>query len=110
MIDIAMVGRNPARYLAPVALAATIAGGYVIVHHNTTSHAPRVAAGHSRSAQNGTVPRGKFAKSRFYVVQPGDSLTSISIKTGLSLATLERLNPRVDPNSLQTGQRLRLRR
>ena len=48
--------------------------------------------------------------ARFYVVQPGDNLTSIAQKTGLPVTTLEALNANLDPNSLQAGQRLRLRR
>jgi LysM repeat protein len=43
-------------------------------------------------------------------VQPGDNLTSISTKTGVSVPILEQLNSSLDPNSLQTGQRLRLKR
>jgi len=46
---------------------------------------------------------------RFYVIRPGDSLSSISVKTGVSVGELEALNPSIDPNALQTGQRLRLR-
>jgi LysM repeat protein len=43
-------------------------------------------------------------------VQAGDNLGSISAKTGVPVNRLEQLNPLLDPNSLQTGQRLRLRR
>jgi LysM repeat protein len=99
--------RSPARYLAPIALAATIAGTYVIVHDalNTKSK-----AAHTPVVQRQTRPHGKFAKTKYYAVQPGDSMTAIAAKTGVPLSTLESLNPHVDPNSLQTGQRLRLRR
>jgi LysM repeat protein len=44
------------------------------------------------------------------VVKPGDSLSAISVKTHVSVATLEALNPGIDPNALQTGQRLTLRK
>jgi LysM repeat protein len=101
-----MVARNRARYLAPIALAATIAGTYIIVHNaltakQTTTQARTVARPRAR---------GRFARAKYYAVQAGDSLTSIAAKTGISLTALEALNPHVDPNSLQTGQRLRLRR
>jgi LysM repeat protein len=101
-----MVARNRARYLAPIALAAAVAATYIIVHDSlSTKHT---------AAQTTTVNRpkahGKFARRRFYAVQPGDNMTSIATKTGIPLTTLESLNPHVDPNSLQTGQRLRLRR
>ncbi len=54
-------------------------------------------------------PRGKYANATFYTVQPGDNLTTIATKTGVPVLTLEQLNQSLDPNSLQTGQRLRLR-
>jgi LysM repeat protein len=92
--------------LAPIALAAAIAGSYVIVHNGLTSKSPP-------AHKSGTTRRrahGKYARAKFYVIQVGDSMTSIASKTGIALTTLESLNPSVDPNSLQTGQRLRLRR
>jgi hypothetical protein len=103
----AMVARNRARYLAPIALAATIGGTYLIVHNGlSTKH----ASAHSHATALQSPAQRKFAKVHFYVVQPGDSLTSIARKTGISIAKLESLNPTTDPNSLQTAQRLRLRR
>jgi LysM repeat protein len=101
-----MVARKGARFLAPIALAATIAGTYLIVHEGLTAKS-------TTSHQSGRTHRhahGKYARTRFYVIQGGDSMTSIAHKTGVSLTTLESLNPSVDPNTLQTGQRLRLRR
>ena len=97
-----MVARNRARYLAPIALAATIAGTYVVAH-SALNDSP---AKHSQSANTPRQGRGP----KFYVVRPGDNLTSIATRTHIPLSTLESLNHRVDPNALQTGQRLRLRR
>jgi len=45
----------------------------------------------------------------FYVVKPGDSLSTIAARTGVAVGQLEALNPNVDPNVLHAGQRLRLR-
>ena len=101
----AMVARNRARYLAPVALVVVIAGTYFVVHSTLTTKSNTVQ--HHRRAGG---PRGKFARHTFYVVQGGDSLSRIASKTGLSLPQLESLNPGLDPNSLQMGQRIRLRR
>lgn len=105
MIASAMPARSRARYLAPIALAATIAGTYVIVHNALTAK----PASHSQLTTHAR-RRDRYRKAKFYVVQPGDSLTGIAARTGIPLTTLEALNRRVDPNSLQTGQRLRLRR
>jgi LysM repeat protein len=102
-----MVARNRGRYLAPIALVVVIVvtvlmvrAGVGTTHHSGTRHpANRLPVTHHAAA-----------RKKFYVVQAGDSLSQISVKTGISVPTLESLNPGVDPNTLQTGQRLRLRR
>jgi LysM repeat protein len=68
----------------------------------TATQSPAIV--HSRRAGHGKT------KAEFYVVRSGDSLSAIAVKTGVSQATLQALNPTLSPNSLQTGQRLRLRR
>ena len=103
-----MLGRNPARYLAPAALVATAVGAYLIVSSNVHSSSKPAPAHHALDLSG--IVRNKYAHRRFYVVQPGDTMTRISTKTGISLPHLEQLNPSLEPNSLQTGQRLRLRR
>jgi LysM repeat protein len=58
---------------------------------------------------------GKHAKAeksdegKFYTVEPGDSLTSIADKTGVSVDKLSQLNPDLDPQALISGQRVKLR-
>ena len=112
MIARAMVGwRNPARYLAPLALAAAATATYVIVHHalepkHASSPAPIVqtTSTHARSGAHASA-----SKAKFYVVQPNDTLSKIATKTGVSLGTLEALNPSINPNALHPTQRLRLR-
>ncbi len=101
-----MAVRSRARYLAPIALTATIVAAYVIVHDGLTAK-PKPAAIHLSIAPR---LRGRYARARFYSVRSGDSLTSISRTTGIPIPTLEAMNPNVDPNALRPGQRLRLRR
>jgi LysM repeat protein len=101
------MARSRARYLAPIALAATIAGTYLVVHSGLNSHHSAV-----QSQQDGprSGHRRRQARARFYTVRPGDNLTGIAAKTGVPVGTIESLNPNLDPNSLQAAQRLRLRR
>jgi LysM repeat protein len=101
-----MAARNPVRYLAPVAILATIAGGYLIVHDNLNAHHTTI----HRHAHVNVAPKGKYRHDRYYTVQPNDNLTQVSKNTGVPIATLEALNPTININTLQTGQRLRLRR
>ncbi|MEA2159237.1 MAG: hypothetical protein QOD66_1617 [Solirubrobacteraceae bacterium] len=102
-----MLARNWARYLAPIALAAAIGGTYVVVHSGLKTNHP---AAPTTQVKRPSPAHRRYARKRFYSVQPGDNLTSIARKTGVTLTTLEVMNPNLDPNSLQTGQRLRLRR
>jgi LysM repeat protein len=44
-----------------------------------------------------------------YVVQNGDTLTSIAHQTGVPVAVILKLNPGVDPQILISGERLKLK-
>lgn len=44
-----------------------------------------------------------------YVVKKGDSLAAISQKSGVPVARIESLNPKLDPLALLPGQRIRLK-
>lgn len=46
---------------------------------------------------------------KVYEVEEGDNLTIISQKTGISVDRIESLNPDLDPQALQPGQKLKLR-
>jgi LysM repeat protein len=104
-----MVAKS-ARWLAPIALATVAVGTYLIVHaglnshHTSTTQATQVQSGHASGAHK------HHATPRFYVVKSGDTLSEISVKTHISILRISALNPGISPNSLQTGQRLRLRR
>ena len=51
---------------------------------------------------------GKAAPSA-YVVQNGDTLTSIAHETGVPVSQILKLNPGVDPQILISGEKLKLR-
>ncbi|HET8977380.1 MAG TPA: LysM domain-containing protein [Solirubrobacteraceae bacterium] len=105
-----MVGKS-ARFLAPAALIAVALGVYLIVHSAMGPHAS--AASHSSAVLvNGRRQATRTHRGpKFYVVKPGDTLSSIAAKTGVSMTRITALNKSLaqSPNSLQTGQRLRLR-
>jgi LysM repeat protein len=107
----AMVRRSRGRFLAPIALAAAITGTYLVVHNGLT-HKSSTTRSHVSTRPPAAPRHGRYARAKFYVVRPGDTLSTIAQRTGVSVATLQALNRalRVDPNSLQTAQRLRLRR
>jgi LysM repeat protein len=44
-----------------------------------------------------------------WIVEPGDTLGAISLKTGIDEDALRALNPDIDPQTLLEGQRIALR-
>lgn len=103
-----MAARKLGRYLALLALVVVIVATVLVVRAGLGTSRHVVTTPTTRLPTTHTRPRGK----KFYVIRNGDTLSSISLKTGVSVGELQVLNPSItsDPNALQTGQRLRLRR
>jgi LysM repeat protein len=106
-----MVGKA-ARLLAPIALAAVAVGIYLIVHSTLATPATTAVQSNTTIVTRRHAGHKARRRPKFYTVKSGDTLSSISDKTGVPLDRLTALNPSVSapPYSLQTGQRLRLRR
>lgn len=110
--------RSPARWLAPLALVACAVAVYTVVNATllssdepaTTSSTSKTTTGKSStvSQRSKSGKRRSTRRRRTYVVKSGDTLSSIAVKTGVSLERIQALNPKLDSNSLQTGQRVRL--
>ncbi|CAB4340616.1 unannotated protein [freshwater metagenome] len=102
-----MASKSPsARWLAPLALVLAAFVTVVII----ASGGGSASGGDSAPATGATTPtQVKTTGARFYTVHTGDTLTSISIDTGVAVVTLQQLNPGLDTQALQPGQRLRLR-
>ncbi|HET9119704.1 MAG TPA: LysM domain-containing protein [Solirubrobacterales bacterium] len=95
------------RAFAVLALVAALALVVVVV---VTS------SGGSGSDEDGDRGKPKVSKvgrkavnKGVWVVQPGDTLGEISVKTGIDETTLLQLNPDLDPQALLEGQRIALR-
>jgi len=103
-----MADRNPARVAAPLALLAALLAVVVVVQVSASDDdAPSLAPSATRPAVTQPARRAR-ATPKAYVVKAGDTLTVIADKTGVSLDDIQRLNPDLDPNALQTGERLKL--
>ncbi|SDB94684.1 peptidoglycan endopeptidase LytF [Desulfurella multipotens] len=50
-----------------------------------------------------------FKNENFYTVEPGDTLTAISQKTGINMNIIKSLNPSIDWSNLQIGEEIVLR-
>lgn len=110
--------RSPLRFLAPVALVAFGVALLVIVS-STSGGGESSKPSASQEAKNRDL--GTSAKkarrnrddgnlpTRTYTVKRGDTLGSISEKTGIPVDKLQELNPQIDPQQLTTGQKIKLR-
>jgi lipoprotein NlpD len=101
-----------ARLLAPLALAAVAVGVYLVVHSTVAKQTTTVTTSATTQRPTGRHHGKAKPRPKFYVVKSGDTLSAIAARTGVPLGRLTTLNPSVStpPYSLQTGQRLRLRR
>ena len=86
-----------AAFVLVVVIIATSGGGS---GGNDNGNAQKVSV--SKAGQR-AVQRG------VWIVHSGDTLGAISLKTGIDIATLQSLNPDLDPQTLLEGQRIALR-
>jgi LysM repeat protein len=105
--------RTPARWLAPLALVTCAVAVYAVVDNTLLkddSSGGTTTSQTSTPGKKATTASKKRKHRRIYTVKSGDTLSAISIKTGVSLATIQRLNPKIDADTLHAGQRVRLAR
>jgi LysM repeat protein len=103
-----MAGRNPLRFLAPIALVAFAFALYTVVNDTRKPAGSAASATPSQTASPTKTAGKKHRHRKVYVVKPGDTASGISAKTGVSLATMRKLNKHFDPQTLSPGQRIRL--
>ena len=101
---------KPNYFVRAFALLALIAALVLVVVVIVTS------SGGSDDGDNGADGKAEVSKvgrkavrKGVWVVQPGDTLGKISVKTGIDETTLLQLNPDLDPQALLEGQRIALR-
>jgi LysM repeat protein len=103
--------RSPARWLAPVALVTCAVAVYAVVDNTLRDDSSSQG---SETTQRSTPTRTTTRKAsgakhrRSYTVKAGDTLSAIAVKTGVPLDTIERLNPKLDADTLHAGQKVRL--
>ena len=106
--------RSIGRWLAPVALITCAVAVYAVVDNTLLKHESGSGSGSTQQTTSTRSTSTKGAKTRkrrrAYVVKSGDTLSAISIKTGVSMTTIKRLNPKIQADTLHAGQRVRLSR
>jgi len=104
--------RSPARFLAPIALVAVAFALYSVTqdsNQSPNSNGSNATATPSAGGKKSTSKKKSSSskKRKTYTVKSGDTLSAIAEKTGVSLETLNDLNP--DVETLSPGQKLKLR-
>jgi LysM repeat protein len=101
---------KPNQIVRAFAVLALIAAFILVIVLVVTS------SGGSGGGDNGSAKKPTISKAGrqairkgVWVVQSGDTLGKISVKTGIDVTTLQTLNPNLDPQTLLEGQRIALR-
>jgi LysM repeat protein len=101
---------KPNYFVRAIAVLALIAALIlVVVVVVTTSGGSSDGDGGNRTKPHVSKVGRKAVQKGVWIVQSGDTLGAISVKTGIDQTTLLELNPDVDPQALFEGQRIRLR-
>jgi len=112
--------RSPARWLGPLALIAVVVALAAIVTGNDQTGGATTPGSGSKETSSASQPsatgqttskpaKSKTAARTNYVVQVGDSLSLIAVKTRIPLERLQELNPDVDSQNMIAGQKIRLK-
>lgn len=96
-----------ARMFAALALVAAVVAVVVIISAADSGDSGR--HGRHRNGHTTQEDHRPRTKAKTYVVKSGDTLISISHRTGVPVAEILALNPEVDPQILIAGETLKLR-
>jgi LysM repeat protein len=96
--------KAPTRLVAVIALIGAAVAIGAVVSGATDDSASKAEYGKSQKAH-----KKHRTKASSYVVESGDTLVAIAHKTGIPIRELEALNPEIDPQLLQAGEKLKLK-
>jgi LysM repeat protein len=103
--------RSPGRLLAPIALIGAVIAFIVVLSSSGISDnsGSKSSSGSTSTQRTTTTKSPATARRRSYTVKVGDTLGAIAERTGVPVATLQELNPALDPQNLVAGQKIKLR-
>jgi LysM repeat protein len=114
--------RSPLRFLAPVAIIIFGLALLVIVSSSNSGDGDNTPSASEKEKDRDLGASTKKSKrksksstangglpTRTYTVKSGDTLGSISEKTGIPVEKLQELNPQLDPQQLVSGQKIKLK-
>jgi LysM domain len=104
-----------ARYAAPAAFLLAVTVAVLLIRAGLNGNDGTTTTGPVTTAPTGAKPRAttnvrtQTTRAQFATVQAGDTFGSIAARAHISVSQLQRLNPGVSSNSLQVGQRVRVK-
>ena len=109
-----MARRNPARFLAPIALVAFAFVLYSVVQDGRepaggNSGAPAGATATPTAKSKTSKKKKSSKKAKTYTVKSGDTPSGIAVKVDVPLDQILELNPDLDPQTLTPGTKIKLR-
>jgi LysM repeat protein len=112
-----MVGRSPARFLAPLALVGFAVALVMVVGASSSSNGdgepPATPVERQTSTDEGqTTEPAKTAEpkssTKTYTIKPGDTPSGIASANGMTTERLLELNPGLDPTAMTVGERVKI--
>lgn len=101
------------RFLAPLALVVVLVAVFAVVNgslgEDGSTGATEVETTTGVNGGSDGVEGDGAENPKTYTVEPGDVLSAIAEKFGVSVERLERLNPDVDPQTLNAGVEIKIR-
>ena len=91
------------RYAAPAAFLLAVTIAVVLVRSGLRQDAT------TPTVTTTTAATTRTTTAKYWTVRAGDTFGVISQKTGVPVATIEKLNPKASSTSLFIGERIRLR-
>ena len=99
---------SPARLLAPAALVVfALAVALIVLGSGSDDGSKAQKTTGERTTTTQRTSRRR-PRPKTYTVKPGDTLGAIGQKTGFDVDILQALNPTLDPQTLNAGQKIKL--
>ena len=102
-----------ARYGPPAALLAAATIAVLLIKAGLNSGGKSTTTAEALPTTQSTKVRSartqRLAARVYYTVQPGDTLGAIALHQKTTVTALLRLNPGIDPRTLHSGERIRIR-
>ena len=96
------------RYVAPAAFLLAVTIAIILIRAGLNAGGSTKPGGTVPATQTTNARKVARAK-RFWTVRAGDTFVVISANTGVPVATIARLNPKLTSTSLHIGQKVRVK-